>query len=422
MENIRIGIIAKDKDYAMALASGMTDIRGDLIVDILPSAAAAGDSDILLVEEQLAYNMHAGECAHIESGTRIRSGVHGRDCAHAGGNVVILCREKKDRVMDRRNGVYKIWRYSNIRDIVSSIMYIYTWIYGRHVAYVEKGTVRFYGFLSPCGGTGCTSVAMGVAQELKRFHGRNVMYVSMEQISSASEYMRNESGGRTIAEYLYHSLGRNKDIWRMEDVPVDSFLSRSDCGVEALTGSPGRNPVPYLDVDDISRFMSSIVKSERYDTVVIDAGCSLAPQITDALDMCDSCCLIRDPYRKGKAVELYIDHLFSVARSGITGRMVVADNRRVLLHEDERSLILDELFSGDDEEENRDENRTTGADHDGAEKDDDGPSDRTADVIIGFDPESFRKENGIKKISLDRDFGIGIKEVTEKLIAAAGDS
>ena len=43
-------------------------------------------------------------------------------------------------------------------------------------------------------------------------------------------------------------------------------------------------------------------------------------------------------------------------------------------------------------------------------------------MIIGFDPESFRKENVVKKISLDRDFGIGIKEVTEKLIAAAGDS
>ena len=410
MENIRIGIIAGDKDYAMALASGMTDIRRDLIVDILPITGVdsgqhsgmdtivgmdATGTDIFLVEEQMARNTPAGE------------------------NTVILCREKADQIMDRKNGMYKIWRYSNIRDIVSSIMYIYTWVYGRHVAYVEKGTVRFYGFLSPCGGTGCTSVAMGVAQELKRFHGRNVMYISMEQISSVSEYMRSESGGRTIAEYLYHSLGRNKDVWRMEDVPVDSFLSRSSSGVEALTGSPGRNPVPYLDVDDISQFMSSIVKSGRYDTVVIDAGCSLSPQVTDALDMCNSCCLVRDPYRKGTAAKLYIDHLFSVVRSGITGRMIVADNRRVLIHEDERSLILDELFAGDDEEDGETGDVT---ERENAEKDDTGPADRTADVIIGFDPESFRKENGIKKISLDRDFGIGIKEVTEKLIAAASDS
>ncbi|MBR6444553.1 MAG: hypothetical protein IKS63_03910 [Firmicutes bacterium] len=397
MENIRIGIIAGDRDYALALAFGMTEVRRDLIVEVLPGPGVCTDMDLLLVEEQLVGSMSEQE------------------------KTVILCREKADQRMDRREGVYKLWRYSNIRDIVSSIMYIYTWIYGRHVAYVEKDMVRFYGFISPCGGTGCTSVAMAVAQEMERFHGRNVMYISLGQISPVPEYMRTESGGRTIAEYLYHSLGRNRDIWRMKDVPVESFLSRSDSGVEALTASPGRNPLPYLDRDDISRFMSSIAKSARYDTVIIDAGCSLAFQATDALDICDSCCLIRDPYRKGRAAQLYIDHLSSIVNSGITGRMVVADNRRVLLREDERSRILDELFSTDDEDENAGVNRDDN-ESDGAEKDESGPADRVADVIICFDPDSFRNDGGIRKISLDGSFGIGIKELTEKLIAAAGDS
>ncbi|MBQ2678313.1 MAG: hypothetical protein IJF96_05365 [Firmicutes bacterium] len=395
MENIRIGIIAEDEDYAMALASGMTAVKRDLIVSIYRAGSRLAKADILLVEEKY-------------------------DGCIASGNVVLLCRDREDQSVDPGRGVYKLWRYSDIREIVSTMIYIYTVVYGRNIPYVEKGNVRIHGFLSHGGGTGCTSVAMGVAQEMKRFHGRKVMYVSMEQISSASEYMSSISGGRTIAEYLYYCLARKQDVWRMKTVPVESFLAGNESGIESLAASPGRNPIPYLERDDIPAFFASIVKSGRYDTVIIDCGCSLAPQITDAIDICDSCCFVRDPERKGKAAELYISHLLSVLGGSLAERMVVADNRRVPVNKDERSLILDELFSDDEEGNVSVEDATQ--DRTAAEESGPGPAEKTADVIIGFDPVSFKREGGIRKIYIDRDFGVGMKEIAEKLIAAAGDS
>ena len=401
MESLRIGILSEDTDHAAALAAGLTAVRRDMIVSVIGRCGAdrrdghggaeVSGADVYLVDEDLSDAFSDKE------------------------KMIVLCRDRKDTHSSRKalscasgaggmaeneNSRFRLFRYANAREIAAGVMYFCTCRLGMSLPYVEKGRVRLYGFVSPAGGTGCTSVALATAQELQRFHGRRVFYISMEQVSSAPDHMRSVSGGRTVAEYLYHCLGRGRDMWKTGDGVIGSFISRMSCGVETVTASEGRNPLPYLEREDIPGFMRSIVESGRYDTVIIDAGSGLAAQITDMLDLCDGICLIKDPERCGRREEIYIKHLKALIRPDLAESMITAENRRSPERADERQKVLDEIFTDDeDDAENEEEEK------------------EAADAVIDHDPSSFRKEDGLISISSDGDFGLGVKVLTEKLIA-----
>ena len=266
MENIKIALITEDRAYGRALGLALVDVYRNFTVTLFQSAPVHNELDRM-------------DLVLSDSGKGIR--IHGKH---------ILLTEKQSQI-DRNyeDNIYKLYKYTNVRSLAAELLFIYTSITGRKAVPVRNTGAKIVLFGAVEGGTGCTSAAMAFAREMSRFHGKKVMYISLEEIESTSEYVGNTASAKSISEYLYYLFNTDDD----QHFPfLESFTVSDRFGVDAFVPSPGRNVLNSLNKEEMQYFVSAALDTGSYDIMVIDASNNIGKAAVTCYEMANNICMV----------------------------------------------------------------------------------------------------------------------------------
>lgn len=235
-----------------------------------------------------------------------------------GDNIVYLTDRLSLTGMDYAAGKFAIYRYSPSGTIIAQIFDIYSHLTGRGFPLVKRNDVRLIAFASYCGGSGCTTAARAVAQELTRFHGKRVFCISLEDVESAGEFMTVPDGIKTEGEFLYRLLGKGNRPF------LDSYMVSDAFGVCSFAPPAGRNPLGELSADDMRNLLAALMDSGRFDVIIADLSTCLTDAATAVMEVAERICVTAKAAEPGARERGYMGQLAGSCGQGIGSRVVRA--------------------------------------------------------------------------------------------------
>lgn len=246
----------------------------------------------------------------------------GSEVSDSYGGCVIYLTDRASQVnIDHGNSRYALYKYSRADAIAAAVYDIYAHLTGRQALLVKRNDVRLIAFASYCGGAGCTTICRAVSQELARFRGRRVMYISLEDVASASDFLPLQEGDasgsiKTEGEYLYRLLGKST-------VPfLESYLMKDPFGVCSFAPTAGKNPIRELSGEEMQRLLASLMDSGKFDVVAVDLSTGMGEGAMTVCRAADRICMIARTEESGMRENHYLRQLKSSCGDDIANRIV----------------------------------------------------------------------------------------------------
>lgn len=360
MENIKIGVITKDRDYGKALGLALIDVYRNFTVTLFKSVPLHNEldkMDLVLadINDELAIN---GDVP-------------------VAGKIIRLVEKPSQINKDYEENRYRLYKYSNVRNLAGELLFIYANLTGRKAIPMRNTNARIVAFGSAEGGVGCTSAAISFAHEMTRFHGKKVIYITLEEIESTMEYMEKNIIGKNISEYLYYLFNCEGD----QHFPfIESFTITDRYGVDAFFPSPGRNLLNSLSKEEMQYFLSAVLDTGGYDIMVIDLADNLSKPAFTCYEMANNICFVTKQNSLKYKEERFLEYFIFLKGEKMLERM---------------GKII--TFCNDDfESEDLDLIRTV--------------------CYLPEDNDSFSTCNGVKEIQADGDYGYKIKQLADAII------
>lgn len=310
MENIFLAVVTDDKEYGRALSLAMLSICRSFIIKIFTAEAFFCQKcqvDLILWDGEEAKGAY-------------------------GGKIIYLAEKSSDTVKNLPGKRFCLYKYSTAACIVASVFEIYEALTGRCAVNLRHQDAHLFAFASPLGGAGCTTIAMALGQELCRFQGKHVLYLSFEEIESTGSFISYDLGIKGAGVYLYHLFKPDGIKWDEQDsqkkkIPfLDGYMIKDDYGMEAFAPVQGRNPLRELNIDELHRFVSSLIDSGRYDVILMDLGNWLSKVSVSCMEMAEKICLVTARRDNGIREEQYIGHMISYCGEAVLGKFVKVFN------------------------------------------------------------------------------------------------
>ena len=385
MENINLAIVTRDREYGNALGYGIISVCRTIIVNVFSPEEFTGKRSMYVFdgEEPAGFDL-----VLWDGQPEIR-----------GRNIVMMVDKPSMACRNAAGDNFRIYKYSPAQQMISDIFDIYGRVTGRSPVNVSPAGVHVYAFCSSAGGTGCSTVAMAFCQELKRFHDRRVIYVSLEELESTGGFIKAAASAGSMAHYLYSLFRDKKSVIGMvgeEKVRyrpfMESFTISDDFGVEAFRPTKGRNPLVDLDPEEICMFIESVMSSGRYDAVVIDTGAGLSPAALTCLEMAERACLVSTENADALRETNYLQYLMAVCGEDMLHKMIKVEN-----------MVRSEKY------------------HDFFAEEKDGKNMDLLDTEVVLERDNICSEEGsIKKVLLEGNFGNNISKLANKFIEPLG--
>lgn len=327
MGNIVLIIVTENDAYGRALGQAILHICSQIVVHLV------NKEEFFLIRK---YADSSGLSSFIDEADLILWDGEEAEAGY-GGRFVLLSDNPAMAVKKFSEKKFCIYKYSNAQCVVSGLFEIYSFLTGKRAAHIKRGQVRMLAFSSWSGGTGCTTVAMSVAQELCRFRGNRVLYLSFEEMESTGEFMESPAGIRGAGVYLYHlfkpdSLKRVSDDELNGDYPMmDSYMIRDSFGVEAFAPTSGRNPLRSLTAEEYEVFMASVTDSGRYDVIVMDLGNSMSCIDLSCLEIAEKVCFVSDSRSSVRETQ-YLQHLMYRCGEEVMKKLIRTENMTDNVH------------------------------------------------------------------------------------------
>ena len=220
-----------------------------------------------------------------------------------GDNIVYLTDRTSLTQMDYAAGKFAIYRYSPSGTIVAEIFDIYSHLTGRGFPLVKRDDVKLIAFVSYCGGSGCTTAARSVAQELSRFYGKRILCISLEDVESAGGFLSVPDGIKSEGEFLYRLLGKGCRSF------LESYLIKDDFGVCSFAPPKGKNPLGDLSAEDMKSMLAALMDSGRFDYVIADLSTNLTDASMVLMDTAERICVIAKTAEPGMRELSYMNQL-----------------------------------------------------------------------------------------------------------------
>ena len=290
MKQFSIAIVSDDLDYAEALSRGLKHRSKAFLISIY----TPGGFTEKWKNEGLAFRKGFGIILWDGSdGERIR-----------GDNIIWVTerRADADESKNRTGRGNTIFRYNLASVIHGQILDVYEACRrseekgsGNEKTGSEGGVsadpkARVIAFGSWHGAAGCTTLCHAFAQELTRFFKKRVFWMSMDGIDlqPASMAAGGETKTRGVDHFLYRTLGEEKgSVGGLEGFMIDDGY-----GVMSLAPSRGRNPLPYLRTEEMSRVLGAILDEGMFDAVLIDAGTCCSESAGWLLGSAETVCIV----------------------------------------------------------------------------------------------------------------------------------
>lgn len=358
MDTITMHIIMKDFEYGRAFARGLQmQSRYFSVIQEEPcnfNIAQVNEGSLVVCDDDNVEELVKAGC-------------------------VILTEKKSDAIICEESKIFRIYKYQKVSDIARLLRLAYRIHYGKEVISQETEDTTIISIFAVEGGAGCTSIALGVCQELRRFHGKKVLYISLEEFVSTGDYFLTTLDNLGIKHYLYLLLHKPNEVC----ITPDGYMTSDEYGVSSFYYPLGRNPLRQLKETEYVRFMNHIVNNSDFTHIVVDCGNGMDHAIQTNLAISSSCGFVcrklTNEYRKDGYFLLNQNE----KRETIFKEPVVIHNFYEEVDTDEFEPITNE---------NND------------------------DCFVFKDYASFETQNNKINILLDRNFGEGIREVTNRLI------
>ncbi len=317
MENIKIALISEDQEYAKALGLGLLHVcRTFLIRIFLPQGfetkVTEMGADLILWDDRNTEN---------EATKRF---IKDRD------NLVHLAEKPSMVRKDFSQKKLYLYRYGCAQSFVADLFEIYEKLTDRHPVNVARQDIRVFTFASWEGGAGCTTAAVAVGRELCRYHQKRTLYLSLEEVESTENFFVGYSGAKPLGRYLYHLFRRplgSRDKRTATTPFLEGYVIRDEFGLESFAPTRGRNPLRELSPEEFFIFIDSLMKSGRYDVILLDIGMSLSPIDMAAIELAERVGLIASAHGSTFREAQYMQYLICRCSETLLEKFVKALNR-----------------------------------------------------------------------------------------------
>jgi len=268
---------------------------------------------------------------------------------------------------------FVLYKYSGLGELSSDILLYYSLITGKRNFSLPKDCAKVIVFCSASGGAGKTTIAFAAAQALRRYCSKSAIYISAEEFESTLTYMEGKDDGLSLCEYLYFIFKREGNI-----PAAEAFMVFDKYGTGAFMPGEGKNRIKELTAAETAEFFKFITESGSYDYILVDAGECFTPQTESILRSCHrAVAVLPGPGEPDEREKRFIRYLNFILGDKASEKIVIARNK------------------------------ITNSDNEPKEE---------GHIYIDFDPESFDSSRGITEISIDSDFGTGIKELVKRVL------
>ena len=220
-----------------------------------------------------------------------------------GDNIIYLTDRASLVNMDYEGRKFCIYKYSPAGSLAALIFDIYSHLTGRKVPLVKRDQVGIFAFASYCGGTGLTTLARSVCQELTRFYGKRILYLSLEDVDSTCSFLKTPEGVKSEGEFLYRLLGREKMPF------LEPYLVRDVFGVSSFAPPKGRNPLGELSKEDMQVLLSALMDSGLFDTLVADLSTCLTEASVAVMEPAERIIIVAGTTNPGMREQNYMKQL-----------------------------------------------------------------------------------------------------------------
>lgn len=153
-------------------------------------------------------------------------------------------------------------------------------------------------FCSPEGGAGCTTAAVALCRELRRYRSRQVCYINLEPFGSETKYFSGDT-----ERFLYFI---EKTKYR-QPIP-DEFLLSDLYGVRATPTGGRYNELLLKTSDEFSQTINLLSES-GFDDIIVDAGTAMNENILNLANTADAICLLmkEEPVIRAEKMCAYLE-------------------------------------------------------------------------------------------------------------------
>lgn len=331
MEIIDIAVIAKDREYAKALAWAIVRNTQRMEVWVMNDFHSFNES----INERRAFDVLLTDAAEYET-ARIM------DLTKNNEEAPLIIR-LSDNMAEERTKENTVYKYRNVKDMVRDIYSLLSAKRGIGLISDVDHDMDVYCFASERGGSGCSAASLDFAREMVRTTGKKVIYISLDQfpesplnrqsnsqldpqsksylISRTNSQMasidRNE---RTLKQFIYHVIF---DESEEQHTMPGTYLREDERGVDHFSISQGVNPLLELDADGYIRFLKNLLHDGMHQALVIDCGSQVSMQMIKAFEISTKIFIINDSRGENKNWRSFVGRMVDeTARKN----MVLIDN------------------------------------------------------------------------------------------------
>jgi MinD-like ATPase involved in chromosome partitioning or flagellar assembly len=196
--------------------------------------------------------------------------------------IVYLTEEPSLATVNEETSCYILHKYQHIGYISNILRLAHSDYSKSEMLSDETENANIICICATSGGTGCTSVSLGLCQELTRFHGKKVLYISLEEFESTLTHFPDaHHEANNITKLVYSILNLNGGC---NSTPA-AYISKNDFGVSAFHPARGRNPLRDLTGNEFIKFINHITKEKLFTDLVLDCGNGLDSSILSAFQL-----------------------------------------------------------------------------------------------------------------------------------------
>jgi hypothetical protein len=368
MKTINICLITKDPEYSMALSRSLQQYSKAFSLEIGSIQQGGLVGKLRQQQGKKTYEINDYDILLTD------------DMDASAERAVYLATDPASSWSDEESKIFIIYKYQYVGSISNIIRLAHSAYSNTEMCSNETEKTNIISICGSNGGSGCTTIALGVCQELARFNRKKVLYLCMEEFESTSAYFSEaKPKANNITRYLYSMLHTSEASSRTPE----GYVVSDEYGVSTFIPAKGRNPLRDLTCREFVLFINQITKNGIYSDLVLDCGNGLDDSIVSAFQLSTWICHVI-----GKSTDVSRGELY---------RMTVGN--RCEMKDFTKWLDVYNLWKDSGEEETESLRGST------KEK-----------LIIPEDPSSVYFENGRRHITIDKVFGQGIHALTARLI------
>ncbi|MCL1982256.1 MAG: AAA family ATPase [Clostridiales bacterium] len=354
MEIINLAIFSRDQDYGLALGEALSVQKNNFIVEVCKDEQELSK---IAKFDLLLYDCEGSGASSFPSDKR----------------AIKLTGCRADAALDIDNLDFTLYKYSKVQELCADIALYYSLLTGKANYSMAGAESKIIAFCSSKGGVGKTTVAFGTAQALRRHGSKSVLYVSMEEIESTLLYIKGRGDGPGLCEYLYHLLKPNG-----KKPDSEAFMISDKHGVHAFMPDKGANRLRELDVLEMAQFFKEISGSGAWDYILVDMGECFGEEVSWVFSACHKIAVVLPSGRRTDERESrFMDYLRFTIGEGGGDKLVEVRNKAL---------------------------------------DREGAMESEGAVYVDFDSDSIDTGGETVDISIDQDFGSGVRELMKKIM------